>query len=79
MCGLSSLQINAFQKAAQESSIPHQSIQQSSVQHQPTVQYAMPNKKAAKNQDQGVSIFKPAMCLSVADAHLVFKFLCLQS
>ena len=61
------LQINTLQKVTQESS---QSTQQSSVQHQPTVQYAIPNKKAAKNQDQWVSIFKPAMRLSVADAHL---------
>ena len=59
------LQVTALQKATQESSIPHQSTQQSSVQHQPTVQYAMPNKKAkkaAKNQDQGVSVLKPSMC-----------------
>ena len=62
VCGLSSLQINSFQKAKQENSIPHQSTQQNSVQHQPTVQYAMPNKKAAKNQDKGVSVFKPAIC-----------------
>ena len=45
----------APQKAAQESSIPHESTQQNSVQHQSTVQYAIPNKKAAKKQDQRVS------------------------
>ena len=54
MCVDCLLQITALHKAAQESSIPHQSTQQSSVQHQPTVQYAKPNKKAAKNQNQGV-------------------------
>ena len=46
----------APQKAAQESSVPHESTQQNSVQQQSTVQYAIPNKKAAKKQDQGVSI-----------------------
>ena len=50
------LQNTALHKAAQEGSIPHQSTQQSSVQRQPTVQYAIPNKKAAKNQDHGVHI-----------------------
>ena len=44
------------QKAAQESSIPHVTTQKNSVQQQSTVQYAIPNKKAAKKQDQGVSI-----------------------
>ena len=49
------LQNVTLQKAAQESSIPHQSTQQSSIQ-QPMMQYAMPNKAAGKNQDQEVSI-----------------------
>ena len=53
-CVRAMLQVIALQKAAQENSIPHESTQQSSVQ-QPTVQYAIPNKKAVKNQDQGVS------------------------
>ena len=48
------LQVIGLQKAAQESSIPHESTQRSSIQ-QPTVQYAIPNNKAVKNQDQGVS------------------------
>ena len=52
-CVWAVLQVFALQKATQESSIPHESAQQSSVQ-QPTVQYAIPNKKTVKNEDQRV-------------------------
>ena len=49
------LQVNELRKAAQESSIPHESTKPNSVQ-QPTVRYVILNEKSAKNQDQRINI-----------------------
>ena len=50
------LQVIELQKAAQESSILHESTKPNSVQ-QPTVPYVILNEEAAKNQDHRVNIY----------------------